>query len=169
MPNLSATPPADGAGTPAETSAKIAEVIQPEHVFAKLDCVSKKALFDQAARFASDICGDIDQMTILDSLMSRERLGNTCIGHGVAVPHSRLTGLEQTFTLFLSLRQAIDFDSADRREVDVFFITFSPENACEEYLRRLAVISEFCNDSARVDALREMETKESLRRFLLGR
>ena len=38
---------------------------------------------------------------ILDSLLAREALGPTGVGHGVALPHARMTGLKLVVGAFV--------------------------------------------------------------------
>ena len=72
---------------------------------------SKKRLFEQAAASISAEFG-LDQESVYRSLLDREKLGSTAIGHGVAIPHSRMGGCSEP--LLASLASA--FSSAELRD-----------------------------------------------------
>src|SRR5262249_33641394 len=88
----------------------------------------------------------IDGQTILDALMSREMLGSTGIGQGVALPHARLSGLQRFFGLFARLERPINFDAIDDRPVDLVFLLLIPEKAGNDHLAALAAVSRRLRD-----------------------
>ncbi len=110
---------------------------------------SKKRLFQEIADVAANSYG-IDAAVIFNALQERESLGPTGVGHGVALPHARLEGLEQVVAVFVRLDTPLEFDSADRQPVDLFFCLLAPENAGVDHLKALALVSrtlrntEFC-------------------------
>ena len=78
--------------------------------------------------------------------MERESLGPTGVGHGVALPHARLEGVESVVGVFMLLEKPIDFDAIDRQPVDVIFALFAPEDAGVEHLKALALVSRTLRD-----------------------
>lgn len=77
---------------------------------------------------------------ILDALQARERLGSTALGRGVAMPHTRLAGLDTQLALLARLQRPIDFDARDGEPVDLVFLILWPEAASEGFLPALANI-----------------------------
>src|SRR3972149_2653176 len=59
---------------------------------------------------------------LLDSLIEREGLGSTGIGHGVAIPHGRCRDLTQPALAFARSEQEVDFDSIDGLPTRLFFL-----------------------------------------------
>lgn len=78
---------------------------------------------------------------VFDALMEREALGPTGVGHGVALPHARLSGLSGVKGAFVLLEKPIEFEAVDRKPVDVIFALFAPEDAGVNHLKALALVS----------------------------
>jgi PTS system nitrogen regulatory IIA component len=64
-------------------------IIQPESTKRLTGCASKKKVLEKIAFLASEQLPDHSFNDILESLMSRERLGSTGIGNGIAIPHGK--------------------------------------------------------------------------------
>jgi PTS system nitrogen regulatory IIA component len=79
--------------------------------------------------------------------LERESLGPTGVGHGVALPHARLDGLDQVVGVLALLEKPIDFDSVDRQPVDLAFALFAPIDAGVEHLKALALVSRTLRDA----------------------
>lgn len=101
---------------------------------------SKKRLFQDVADVALSAYGLSAQST-LEALLDRESLGPTGVGHGVALPHARLEGLDQVRGVYVALEKPLDFGAVDRQPVDVVFALFAPVNAGVDHLKALALVS----------------------------
>jgi PTS system nitrogen regulatory IIA component len=102
----------------------------------------------------------------LDALMTRERLGSTGIGDGVALPHGRVKGLAQAVGAFVTLEQEIDYDALDRKPVRMAFALLVPEGANQEHLQWLKELAGvFGNKTAR-EHLSHAKTPDELYRLL---
>lgn len=126
---------------------KISDLLGTEAVKLVGSVTSKKRLFHDLA----DICAqtyDLDPVVVAEALMSREALGPTGVGHGVALPHARLEGIDQVYGVFLRLEKAVDFDAVDRQPVDLVFALFAPEHAGVEHLKALALVSRTLRDQS---------------------
>ncbi len=123
----------------------IVEFLAPEMVIAHLPVTSKKQALQELARRAGEITG-IGAREILDALIERERLGTTGIGNGIAIPHSKLAGLESMCGLFARLEKPVGFDAIDDEPVDLIFLLLAPEGAGAEHLKALARVSRLMRD-----------------------
>jgi PTS system nitrogen regulatory IIA component len=74
---------------------------------------------------------------IYSSFNKRERLGSTCLGNGVALPHCRLPDIETPVAALLLLNEPVDFDGEDS-EVSVVLGVLLPENEEHRELAPLA-------------------------------
>ena len=79
-------------------------------------------------------------------LLEREKIGNTSIGNGVALPHSRCIDTEKAIIALVTLKRAIDYDSPDGQAVDVAFGLIVPQEATQEHLNILADIARLMSD-----------------------
>ena len=78
---------------------QISDILSPAAVRTMTQSTSKKRLFQEIAEQARAIYG-VDATHTLDALQERESLGPTGVGHGVALPHARLHGLDRVVGLF---------------------------------------------------------------------
>ena len=90
---------------------------------------------------------------VTDSLFSRERLGSTGLGHGVAIPHGRIKGLKAPMAAVFQLAQPIGFDAPDELPVRLMIFLLVPEAATQKHLEILSEIAEMLSDVALRDAM----------------
>ncbi len=70
------------------------------------------------------------------------------VGHGVALPHARLAGVDDVKGIFLRLEKPLNFDAVDRQPVDLVFALIAPENAGVDHLKALALVSRTFRDAS---------------------
>ncbi|HIC66375.1 MAG TPA: PTS lactose transporter subunit IIC, partial [Paracoccus sp.] len=97
---------------------QLSEILKPGAVRSLGQVTSKKRLFQELADLANAEY-KLNISEVVDALQERESLGPTGVGHGVALPHARLHGLDNVVGLFLRLEKPLDFDAVDRQPVDL--------------------------------------------------
>lgn len=137
---------------------RVSDILTPERIRLEVDATSKKRVLEEVAAIMADADASLSQRAVFDCLVARERLGSTGLGHGVAIPHGRLAGLEATIASFLRTRAGVDFDGPDGRPVDMVFALLVPEESTEEHLQILARIAEFFDSASSREALRASES-----------
>lgn len=123
---------------------------------------SKKRILEQAARLLAGSADEPEAEQIFERLLERERLGSTGLAGGVALPHARMPGLEESRGAFLQLANAVEFDALDGNPVDLVFALLVPENANEEHLQLLARLAAMFNEEELRERLRKAGTEEAL-------
>ena len=97
---------------------EIADILAPDSVIVDLrTCHSKRQVLKELAAHAAAVVG-VDQQRLLEALMERERLGTTGIGHGIAIPHARMTEVKKLVGLFARLDHPVDFEALDDQPSD---------------------------------------------------
>ncbi|GAB6196516.1 PTS sugar transporter subunit IIA [Lysobacter xanthus] len=104
---------------------------------------------------------------LADSLRARERLSSTALGHGVAIPHARIGGLDRARGAFVVLRTPVSFAAPDARPVDLVFAMAVPEDEVAGHLAHLGEIAERFSNADFRDALRGAADDRDLARHLL--
>ncbi|MBT53222.1 MAG: PTS lactose transporter subunit IIC [Mameliella sp.] len=132
---------------------KFVDLIKPTAVKVITSTSSKKRLMHDVSDLAESAYG-LRSPHILEALMEREALGPTGVGHGVALPHARIQGVDSVVGAFILLEKPIDFDSVDRQPVDIIFGLFAPEEAGVEHLKALALVSRSLRNPALCAKLR---------------
>ena len=121
-------------------SMEISDLLTPGAVIPKLAASSKKQALQELSKMRSRLTG-LNERTIFDTLLERERLGTTGVGNGIAIPHGKPAGLDRLYGVFARLDKPIDFDSVDEQPVDLIFLLLAPESAGADHLKALARIS----------------------------
>lgn len=129
---------------------------------------SKKRILEQAARLLAAGAEEPTAEQIFERLLERERLGSTGLAGGVALPHARIAGIQDTRGAFLRLDQPVDFDALDGQPVDLVFALLVPEEANDEHLQLLARLASMFNEGELRERLREADANEA-RAILTGR
>lgn len=106
---------------------------------------SKKRLFQELGELAAAAYG-LNPAAATDALQERESLGPTGVGHGIALPHARLEGVDRVIGAFIRLERPLDFDAVDRQPVDLVFALFAPKDSGVEHLKALALVSRTMRD-----------------------
>jgi len=143
----------------------VSPLLKPDHVLADFDATSKKRLFEQAGQMFQASHG-ISGTEVFDSLFSREKLGSTALGYGIAIPHGRIKHLKETACAFLRLKTPADFDAPDQQPVDLVFILLAPAAATDVHLRILGELAAMFSDEDFRARLRAAPDAAALHRLI---
>ncbi len=123
---------------------------------------SKKRILEQAARLLAGDDEEPNAELVFERLLERERLGSTGLAGGVALPHARMPGLDDSRGAFLQLASPVEFDALDGQPVDLVFALLVPQQATEEHLHLLAKLAAMFNEEPLRMRLREAEAEEAM-------
>lgn len=142
----------------------LTDLLDPERVICRANLQSKKRAIQTVAELLATAIDneELSERTVLDALIARERLGSTGLGHGVALPHSRLAGVDKPVAAMLTLENGVDFDAADNGAVDIICGLLVPEDCNDEHLQILATLARRFSDEALRERIRQSETGEAL-------
>lgn len=126
---------------------RLASILSVEQVLVCVDATSKKRAFEEVGLLFENLHG-LSRSLVTDSLFSRERLGSTGLGHGVAIPHGRIKGLKAPMAAILQLTHAIGFDAPDEQPVRLLIFLLVPEAATQKHLEILSEIAEMLSDAS---------------------
>ena len=144
----------------------LGELLDPSAIALRVRASSKRQALSVVAEIAARTL-DVPAAEITSKLMARERLGSTGVGHGVAVPHARLKGLERMHGVFVRLDEPVDFGSVDEQPVDLFFALLAPADHPAEHLRALAKVSRALRQSDLREHLRQAHSADAVRALLV--
>ncbi len=119
---------------------RISEVIKPEDVAIGVSTSSKIKLLKLLSEKAGHALG-ISEQSILAALQSREDLGSTGIGAGIAIPHAPVVGIDGPFGYLACLSKPIEFDAIDDEPVDIVCLILTPPEGQSAYLKLLSSIA----------------------------
>jgi len=145
---------------------EIADIVAPDGIILDLkSCNSRRQVLKELSQQAAAMLG-IEPQHLLDALLERERLGTTGIGHGIAIPHARLPGIDRLVGLFARLEQPVDFESLDDQPSDLIFLLLAPDSADADSLKALARISRLLRDPGLRQRLRQEGDRDAVYRLL---
>jgi PTS system nitrogen regulatory IIA component len=123
----------------------ISSLLTASHVALEVQALDKKALFEHAGTLLESAAG-LARHQVVDSLMTRERMGSTGLGQGIAIPHGRVKGLREATGAFIRLASPMAFDAPDELPVRLVFVLLVPERATDLHLQILSNLAEMFSD-----------------------
>ncbi|MGE0080696.1 MAG: PTS IIA-like nitrogen regulatory protein PtsN [Thiohalomonadaceae bacterium] len=145
---------------------RVPDLITVDRIACDSEAGSKKRALELVSALIARGESGLGDAEVFDSLLARERLGSTGLGHGVALPHGRVKTSEQTVGAFLRLKKGVDFDAVDREPVDLLFAMLVPEHSTDEHLQLLAQLAEMFSDTDMRRRLREAADAEAVKRLI---
>ena len=145
---------------------EIAKIFSIERISLRDDLRSKKTVLERLGSLLEIKNAGPSACQIGDLLASRESLGTTGLGSGIALPHARIAKKEPARAAFLKISNPIDFDAVDEKPVDLFLGLCLPEDSINEYLNLLGKVAEALEDISFVVNLRTIDDKEAVLRRL---
>lgn len=147
---------------------RLADYLREDLVFWDLPQLPKAAFLEA---FAAEVVARIPGLThrdLCDHLLARETERSTGIGHGLALPHAVIRGLDSTIVAVGRAPSGLDFDALDSLPVDLLFLVLSPPAATSLHLRVLARLARIIDSQATLARLRAAKDGSELFRVLLA-
>jgi PTS system nitrogen regulatory IIA component len=131
----------------------LTDILNEQRVTTRLVASSKDdALLALAQLFSSDD-PNLEAGAVHEVLRERERLASTGVGSGVAIPHGRISSIEQLRAAVAISPDGIPFDAIDGAPVRIIVGVLAPQHHTGDHLRVLARVSRL---------LRSVQVRESL-------
>ena len=145
---------------------QLSEIINVNRIKNDVDVKSKKRALEELSNLVVQDQTQLDASEIFDSLISRERLGATGVGYGIAIPHGRIKNCQKITGAFIKLKQSVDFNTSDNLPVDILFALIVPEESTDEHLQVLAFLASMFSDKSFREKLRKSDTPEDTYQLL---
>ncbi|HID36953.1 MAG TPA: PTS sugar transporter subunit IIA [Ghiorsea sp.] len=133
-------------------------LVTPEHVLMGSQAQSKRALLTEMVGLLTSI--DLD--LALEVITAREKLGSTGMGHGVAIPHGRLQGLQEPAIVIAIHEQGVNFDAIDGQPVHIVVMLLVPNDDHQIHLGLLAKLAKLLQQENVRQALRAASSREDV-------
>lgn len=146
---------------------KFSELVSKESVVTDIEDVQKRDVLLYLSQIASKASG-VSERSIYEILIERESLGTTGVGHGVAIPHGKVDGLDKIYGVFAVTKNPVDFESVDGRPVDIMFLLLTPSGAGADHLKALAKVSGILRNEEICNEMRKSKNPKELYKLLLA-
>lgn len=130
------------------------DLLSPGRILAGVRINSKKRLLELISVTLANKNKALNSREIFESFCSRENLGSTALGNGVAIPHGRINNTQEVEALFLQLSKPLHFDADNGKPVDLIFALTVPEHCTEDHSKLLSHIADRFSDTELLEQLR---------------
>ncbi len=137
-------------------------IIRPDSVLCNVTARSKKHCLEILSELLTRPNPDIANEEAFVKLIERERLGCTSLDKGIAFPHCRVAGVQQSSAALIKLLEPVDFDAIDGEDVDLVFGLMVPSEIDEAGHAEIEEIAEFLRDEALRARLRGANSSSEL-------
>ena len=100
----------------------IEDILTVDRTFCRIEASSRKRALEKISNCLAEDNRSFDSDILFQSLIAREKIGSTAIGHGIAIPHCRMKKCSQVLGGLFTLAEPIDFDSPDRSKINLLFV-----------------------------------------------
>ena len=145
---------------------KITDFLDPSAICLELKSSSKQDVLTELCALLQASGKITDPEPVLEALMTRERLGSTGIGQGIAIPHGKTAGTDGIVAALGVSKRGINFESLDGAPVHLVFMLVAPKSSAGEHLKALARISGLLKDKFFRQALREARSVEDVQKVI---
>lgn len=141
---------------------EIKDILSLDCTHCAVPVTSKKRVLQYISDVASKKIPSLDEEEILNSLICRERMGSTGIGNGIAIPHGRISGIDEPLAVVVTSESGIDFESIDNQLVDIFFAIMVPAEKADGHLQTLAKIAQKLSNKDTIKKIRKATSNNLL-------
>jgi PTS system nitrogen regulatory IIA component len=147
----------------------VVDLLTPDRVVHQPAVADKTQVLEILSDRLASATPGVTAAGIFASLSSRERLGSTGLGQGVAIPHGRPKGAAKAAGALIKLERGVEYNAPDGKPVDILFALLMPEDSPETHLEFLAQLAALFADRPLLAQLRSTRSAaESLALFRRG-
>ena len=147
---------------PATAALTVFDFIDRRHIQVGLEDDDKDDLFDHFSAVFAKSLKTIEAKTISDALWARERMQNTSIGEGLALPHGTLDELDRSLLGVFTTEQPVDYQAPGGEPVQVFFVTLGPPSERQVHLKLLSNLSRLVQQTDLIARLRAAPSPDAV-------
>ena len=140
----------------------LSNFLKSDQILINLNVKNKKHLFQELSTRSSLLNKSIKNKILLNEIVKRERLGNTSIGKGIAIPSAIIEDITKPFVLFSLLSKPINYNSIDKNDVDIVCLVVSPNSSSSKHLYFLSNFCRIIKNGNITNELRGCDNSDSL-------
>lgn len=122
------------------TEILVSELLDP-NLICYLDLSSRDEALDALIDLAHSAGKVQDKAAFREGIFQREAVISTGIGVGVAIPHAKMSDIDEFFLCVGVLSQPVDWDAIDKMPVRLVFLIGGPGNRQTQYLHILSQLT----------------------------
>lgn len=140
----------------------IFSLLNSQTVLPNLEAKDKTEVLDKLVTSLDEKVSNGELEKIRDAVFEREKIMSTGVGKGLAIPHGKASGIEQTYAAFAILKDPVDYEAIDDQPVNMVFLLVGPQASNSLHIKMLSRISRLMNNSEFRERLRSCSTAEEI-------
>lgn len=124
---------------------RICEVLSPENIIPELKGTTKIEVINELIDLFKNDDRVLDIKEVKASVLEREKIMSTGIGHGFGIPHCKTNKVTEIIAAFGKTKHPIDFESLDGTPVNLIFLLVGKDNLVAPHIKLLSRISLLMN------------------------
>ena len=141
---------------------KICEVLRQSAIIPELKATTKEEAIDELLNLFKRDERILDIAAVKDSIMEREKIMSTGVGHGFGIPHCKTNKVTEIVAAFGKTKAPIDFEALDGNPVNLIFLLIGKDNLVAPHIKLLSRISLLMNNEDVRDKLNNAKTTEEI-------
>ena len=141
---------------------RLSDILKIQHIKVPLVANNKKDAITELVQVLADAKEVKDPQLLLNSVLEREATRTTGIGNGLAIPHGKCAGVDHLVVAIGKPAEPIDFESIDKKPVNLIVLLASPPDQTGPHIQALARISRLMNVDAFRAALRNATSGQQI-------
>jgi fructose-specific phosphotransferase system IIA component len=117
------------------------DILTPDCIKAPLAATDKKGVIDELVDLLTAAGRIADSAALKEAVWTREQTRTTGIGHGLAIPHGKCTGMASLAMAIGKPVAPMDFQAIDGQPVRLIVLLASPPDRTSDHIQALARIS----------------------------
>lgn len=151
-----------------DSTLQLSSVLNQECTRSQVHCQSKKRALEIISELAAKQL-NLSPQIVFEAILTRERMGSTGLGSGIAIPHGKLAeDTLRTIGVFVQLTTPVAFDAFDNQPVDLLFALLVPINQTPHHLHTLSQVAKLLADKTLCRRLRTAQSDEELYKIIIA-
>lgn len=126
----------------------IYSLLSQDTILPQLKVEDKETLLNKLVDLLDNQVSKRQLESIRQAVFEREEIMSTGVGKGLAIPHGKASGIEESYASFAILDQPVDYESIDDKPVQLVFLLVGPESRNTTHIKLLSRISRLMNNNS---------------------
>ncbi len=141
---------------------KICDVLTEDNIIPELKSKSKIDVINEMIDLFKDDERVLDLAQVKNSVMEREKIMSTGVGHSFGIPHCKTNKVTEILAAFGKTKNPIDFEALDGEPVNLFFLLIGKDNLVAPHIKLLSRISLLMNKEEVRNKLHKAKTSSEI-------
>lgn len=141
---------------------RIKDILKVENIAAKITAIDKQDLIQKMVESVKNSPFIVDYDKILVSVLEREKIISTGVGHGFAFPHAKTNSVSDVIVAFATTTEPVDYQSLDGSPVSLVFLLLCREEQVDIHIKLLSRVSRLMNEESFRTNLLSLKTPQEI-------